>query len=60
LAVFALGFFTDFEILDVFQRTGLFLNQEKIYKIWLLLSEKLDPENAYEPHIDIHYKSLLF
>jgi len=39
---------------------GLFLNQEKIYKIWLVLSEKLDPENAYEPHIDIYYKSLLF
>jgi len=36
LALFVLGFFTDFEILDVFQRTGLFLNRKKkTGKIWL-------------------------
>jgi len=29
-------------------------------KICFFLSEKLDLENAYEPHIDIDYKSLLF
>jgi len=35
LAVFALGFFTDFEILDFFQRTGLSLNRKKTEKICL-------------------------
>jgi len=29
LAVFALGYFSDFEILDVFQRTELFLIEKK-------------------------------
>ena len=59
---FRTGIFSDFEILDVFQRTEIFSNRRKTDKIWLFLSEKLDPENAYEPHIDIHYnycKSLL-
>jgi len=37
-----------------------FLIEKKTVKIWIFLSEKLDPENAYEPHIDIHCKSLLF
>jgi len=59
LAVFVLGFL---QIL----KFGMFLNAmgffkiENTDKIWLFLSEKLEPENAYEPHIDIHYKSLLF
>jgi len=60
LAVFALEFFTDFEILDVLQRTMLSLNRKKQRKFGFFLSGKLDPENAYEPHIDIHYKSLIF
>ena len=53
-------FFTDIEILDVFQCTGLFLNRKIQTKFGFFLSVKFDPENAYEPHIDIHYKSLLF
>jgi len=60
LAVFALGFLTDFEILDVIQRTELFSNRKKQTKFDFFLSEKLDPENAYEPYIDFHYKSLLY
>jgi len=37
-----------------------FFKSKKQTKFVFFLSEKLDPENAYEPHIDIHYKSLLF
>ena len=39
LALFALGFFTDLEILDVFQSTGLFLNRKKERKFGFFLSE---------------------
>jgi len=37
-----------------------FLNRKKQRKFGFFLSEKLNPDNAYEPHIDIYYKSLLF
>jgi len=37
-----------------------FFKSKKQTKFGFFLSEKLDPENAYELHIDIHYKSLLF
>ena len=57
---FRTGIFTDFEIRDVFQRTGLFWKSKTQTKFGFFLSEKLDPENAYEPHIDIHNKSLFF
>ena len=57
---FRTGIFSDFEILDVFQRTGLFSNRKKQIKFGIFLSKKLDPENAYELHIDIRCKSLLF
>jgi len=40
LAVFALGFFTEFEILDVFQRTGLFLIEKTDY-IWTFYRKSL-------------------
>jgi len=41
-----------FNALDFFNRKNrLYLD---------FLSEKLDLENTYEPHIDIYYKSLLF
>jgi len=62
VAAFALGCCTDFEILDDFQSTGLFLkSKKKQTKFGFFQSERLDPENVlYEPHTDIHYKSLLY
>jgi len=60
LAIFVSGFFTDFEIVDVFQRTGLFLKRKNRQILAFFLSVKLNSENVCEPHIDIHYKSLLF
>jgi len=40
LAVFALGVFTDFEILDAFQRTGLF-KSKKTHKICFFCRKSL-------------------
>jgi len=66
-------FFEDFEISlysywDYFQtlKFWMFLNAlsffqiEKNRKFGFFLSEKLDPKNPYEPHVDTNYKSLLF
>jgi len=60
LALFALGFFTDLEILDVFQSTGLFLHRNKNRENLAFFCPKSWPRNAYEPHIDFHFKPLLF
>jgi len=38
---------------------GIFKSKKQT-KFGFFLSEKLDAENTYDPHIDIHYKSLLF
>jgi len=43
LAVFALRFFTDFEILDVFQRTGL------LFKSVVLKVVDIDPQGSIGP-----------
>ena len=37
-----------------------FKSKKKRTKFGFILSETLDSENGYEPHTDIHYKSLLF
>jgi len=38
----------------------VFFKSIKQTKFGFFLSEQLNPKNAYEPHMDIHYKSLLF
>jgi len=60
LAVFALGFLQILKFWMFFNALGFFYKSKKLTKFGFFLSEKLGPENAYEPHIDIHYKSLLF
>jgi len=38
----------------MFSTHWVFLNRKKETKFHFILSENLDPENAYEQHIDIH------
>jgi len=59
LTVFALGFLQILKFWMFFKALGFYL-KKKQRKFGFFLSETLDPENACEPHFDIHYKSLLF
>jgi len=57
---FRTGIFFRFWNSGCFTTHWAFFKSKKKKTFGFFLSEKLDPENAYGPHIGIHYKSLLF
>ena len=52
---FRTGIFLDCEFLVVYQRTEIFPNRKYQRQFGFFLSEKLDPENAYEPHMILKF-----